>query len=710
MNLHKKLSIVFSFFLLPVLAFSQNQWQVSSPNGNLRANINLDGGSFLTYTVDFIENNVSTQIIRPSILGINRSDESFLLNLTFESVTNQVIDETYSMVSGKQSNLRNYANQTSIKFVINNKRVVVIFRAYNDGIAFRYYFPETSASNYTVNEEYTRVNLASTNGKAWMQHYDNVPYYEQTFNEYNIGEDSPSEAGWSFPTLFNPNNYWVLVTEADVDRNAYVSHFNRYCGNGSYKIDPPIQADLKPGVPNNATSTLPWALPWRVIMIGKNQNAIVESNLVNHLASAPTTPQNTNWISSGLATWSWWSDLGSPTNYQRQREYVEAANTLGLHHTVVDGTWEEMGEQNFRDLITYANTLDVKIWNWYDAGGLCEQLGQSPCDLMRDQTKRRAEFAKIKNWGVAGIKIDFFVSDKQDFIKLYFDILSDAADYQLMVLMHGCTIPQGWQRRFPNLLSSEAVQGEEMLLFREPFRLSSPPHNVNLVFTRNVIGSVDYTPGVLSIDRVYHNTTSAHELALLSVLETGFTTLSDRAASYLSLPTIAKDIIGKMPVSWDETKFIEGRPEDYAVLARRKGDTWYISGINGKNSARNITLNTNFLAAGIYQKQTLVDGADARQISVNQENFQSGTQIPISMLPYGGFTVVLKTKCLNNLNLVNQINGITPPYKALQIEATNVVNNGANTIYLAEKYVLLNAGFQAKTGSVFKAEIAGCIE
>ena len=308
-----------------------------------------------------------------------------------------------------------------------------------------------------------------------------------------------------------------------------------------------------------------------------------------------------------------------------------------------------------------------------------------------------------------GIKVDFFMSDKQESIKLYFDILSDAADYQLMVLMHGCTIPQGWQRRFPNLLSSEAVQGAEMLLFKEEFRSTSPPHNVNLVFTRNVIGSVDYTPGVLSIDRVFHNTTSAHELALLSVLETGFTTLSDRVASYLALPAIAKNIISNMPVSWDETKFIEGLPEDYVVLARRKGSTWYVSGINGKNSARSITINPTFLS-GSYEKQTLLDGVDARQISVSQEIYQSGNQISVNMLPYGGFTLVFQSKCLNILTLVNTINSTVSPYKAQQIDATNQLTLGANVIYSANKAVLLNAGFSAQTGSIFKAEIGGCVE
>lgn len=704
--------IVFAALYLLYLSpctLAQNQWQVLSPNGNLQASVNLDMNGFLYYKVDYIENNVAEQVIKPSLMGVKRADETFLSNLVFEDISTQIIDENYSMISGKQTNLRNYANEMSIRFIYNNKKLVIIFRAYNDGVAFRYYFPETSHTNYTVESEYTRVNLASTNGKAWLQKYDNYPYYEDRFREYNIGEESPNEAGWSFPTLFNPDNYWVLFTESDVNRNAYVSHFNRYAGEGSYKIDNPFQNDPKPGIANSATSTLPWALPWRVLIIGKSPSTIIESNLVNHLAS-PTTITNTSWISSGVAAWSWWSDLGSPTNYPRQREYVEFANNLGLHHVVVDGSWEQMGETNFKNLIKYGDSLSVKVWNWYDAGGLCEQLNQSPCDLMRDRTKRRNEFAKIKAWGVAGIKIDFFVSDKQDFIKLYFDVLEDAAEFQLMVLMHGCTIPQGWQRAFPNLLSTEAVEGEEMLLFRESFRTESPAHNVNLVFTRNVIGSVDYTPGVLSVDRVFHNTTSAHELALLSVLETGFTTLSDRAGSYLALPAIAKNIIGNMPVSWDETKFIEGMPADYVVLARRKGETWYISGINGKNASRSITINPTFLSSANYQKQTLLDGADARQISVSQENYQSGTQIPITMLPYGGFTVVLKTKCLNNLHITQTINGVTSPYKALQIEATNQINAGGKTNYSANKHVLLNTGFLAQTGSVFKAEIGGCIE
>ena len=709
MKFHKKIFATSLFLLICLHSFAQNQWQVTSPNANLRATINLDGSGFLSYNVHYINNNIADPVINASPLGIERGDETFLSGLVFENTTTQVIDENYSMISGKQTSLRNYANEIKIGFVRNTKKLVIIFRAYNDGIAFRYYFPENSATNYTVRSEYTKVNFASTNGKAWLQTYNNVPYYEDRFHEYNIGQDSPVDAGWSFPALFNPPNCWVLFTESDVNRNSYVSHFNRYAGGGGYKIDNPIQNDFKPAITNTATSTLPWALPWRVLIIGKTPNTIIESSLVNHLAS-PTTMTNTSWIKPGVATWSWWSDLGSPTKYLRQREYVELANTLGLHNVVVDGTWEQMGETNFRNLINYGNTLGVKVWNWYDAGGLCEQLNQSPCDLMRDRTKRRTEFAKIKAWGVVGVKVDFFISDKQEFIKLYFDVLQDAAEFELMVLMHGCTIPQGWQRAFPHLVSSEAVEGGEMLLFREDFRYASPAHNVDLVFTRNVIGSVDYTPGVLSIDRVFHNTTSAHELALLSVLETGFTTLADRASSYLALPAIAQNIIGNMPVSWDETKFIEGTPEDYAVMARRKGNNWYVSGINGKNNVRNLSINPNFLSAGSYEKQALLDGADARQITVSQVTYQSGNVIPITMLPYGGFTLVFKAKCLDNLRLVNAINSSVVPYRAVKIEAVNQLISGANVIYSAKKSVLLNVGFLAQKGSIFKAEIGGCLE
>ncbi len=698
--------ILLSTFVLNVTA--QNQWQVTSPDGHLQAKINLNEYGILFYTVGYMENSVNTQVIQSSTLGVEREDENFIDGLAFESITSRTIDENYSMISGKQLNLQNYANEINITFVKFGKKLSIIFRAYNDGVAFRYYFPETSTGNYTVRGEYTRVKLASSVGKAWMQPYDAVPYYERRINEYNIGQDSPNDAGWAFPALFNTNNFWVLVSESDVSRNNYVSHINRYVGSGDYKIDAPIQGDFKPNTPNSATSTLPWALPWRVLIIGKSPNIIVESSLINHLATPQNSTTDVRWISSGIGLWSWWSDLGSPTNYQRQREYVKAADSLSLKHVVVDGTWDVMGESNFQNLIRYGDSLGVKIWNWYDAGGLCEQLNGSDCNLMRDRNRRRAEFAKIHEWGVAGIKLDFFMSDKQEFIKLYFDILEDAAEFKLMVLLHGCTIPQGWQRRFPNLLSSEAVEGNEMLLFREEFRYDSPHHNVNVAFTRNVIGSVDFTPGVLSTDRVFHNTTTAHELALLSVFETGFTTLADRYQSYLQLPAIAKDIIGKIPVSWDETKFIEGTPDNYIILARRKGDTWYISGINGKSTARSVTISPTFLQAGSYLKQVIQDGADARQINVSQTNFQSGTQIPVTMLPYGGFTIVLKTNCPDILNIVQGISTLTMPYTAKEIQASNILNSGTNTTYSANKFVQLNAGFSAQTGSVFKAEIGGC--
>ncbi|MFN3848569.1 MAG: glycoside hydrolase family 97 catalytic domain-containing protein [Spirosomataceae bacterium] len=703
MTLNKLLLIT----LIPFYTLAN--WQVTSPNGKIRANLFLNSSRTLYYNVEYIENNQVERVIDDSKLSIHRDNAFFWFELGFVSASTQTIDENYSMITGKKSNLSNNANEITLRFTgfQTSALVDISFRVYDDGVAFKYHFPETTGYSLTVFHDQSEVKLP-TGGQAWLQPYSGVPYYEKRYSEYQIGQYGPNangESGWCLPALFHTQNHWILVSESNITERNHISHLDPNANDNTYRFTPPIQDDLT-NYPNTISTRLPWTSAWKVIAIGKTPHAIIESNIVNHV-STPSVVSNTSWIKPGRATWSWWSDLGSSANVQRQKDYANLAHTLGLPYLVIDGTWETMGNTNFANVVRYADSLGVKVWVWYDAGGLCDQIG-GDCNLMRDSTRRRAEFARIKQLGVVGIKLDFFKSDKNTAVKQYLDVFKDAATYELMLNLHGCTIPVGWQRTYPHVLSFESVMGAEMLLFNEQFRQDSPPHNVNLAFTRNVVGSMDYTPGVLSTNRVEHNTTSAHELALCSIYEAGFTALPDFVQSYLDLSATAKSVLGGIPAAWDETRFIEGQPNDYVVLARRKGKDWYISGINGKNSPRSVTLNPTFLQQATYQKQTVLDGSTARQITSTDEVYNPANPVTINMLPYGGFTVVFKLTCLDNLLISSTLSQPNPPYKARSIEANNIIQSGANITYSANNAVQLNAGFNAQSGSVFKAEIGGC--
>ncbi|MFN3490018.1 MAG: glycoside hydrolase family 97 catalytic domain-containing protein, partial [Emticicia sp.] len=624
------------------------------------------------------------------------------------------IDENYSMSIGKQLQLRNNANEITLNFRnSNNSKFQIIFRAYNDGVALRYRFPETSDNTYYVTEDKTTFQIPVNNSKTWIQGYDNFrPVYEKLYeNGVNLNQAINQFNGLAFPALFQTPNAWILLTEADLDEKFFAAHLSSYFGNGTFSVAAPSPDDGN-SYAAYAGSTLPWTMPWRVIMIGKQLNNVVESNLVSHVSKASQIT-NTTWIQPGISTWSWWSDLGSPTNFTKLKTFIDLAAELNLPYSLIDANWNQMGNGgNINDLITYANSKNVKLWLWYNSGGPSNDYSEQPRDLMHIQAARRQEFARIHALGIKGIKIDYFQSDKQELMKLYIDILKDAADYELMVNFHGNVIPKGWSRTYPNLVAMEAVKGSEGYIFDGNFLPNAPRHHTILPFTRNVIGPMDYTPTIIGWGRgVDHLTTDVHEIALLNTFESGVTHLVDMVASYTNLPILAKSIISNLPTAWDETRLVEGFPGTHVVMARRKGENWYISGINGENQIRNISLPLSFITTGDYTKQVLSDGASPRDIVTSEASYQVQTNntINLNMQPYGGFMMVLKrAACQTSHNLTTQITN-TIKYEASEtIQATNIIGSTANVTYDAAKSILLTAGFQTQQGAVFKAYIDGC--
>jgi alpha-glucosidase len=698
-------------YLLTNTLFAQN-WQVSSPNGKIRATIEqLSSDGSLNYFVEYIEGGQTEIIIEPSKLGITRADQVFSQFFTYENQATAVIDENYSMLIGKQLQLRNNANELTLNFHnSSNAKIQIIFRAYNDGVAFRYRFPEISNAQYYVVEDKTTFQIPVSNSKSWVQRYNNLrPSYEFIFENGIPLSQGLSYDGLGFPALFQTPKAWILLTEADLYENFYASHLAQYLGNGTYSLANPSSNDGN-SFNSFGSSTLPWTMPWRVIVIGKQISNVVESSLVYHVSKASQL-SNTSWIAPGMTAWSWWSYLSSPKDFVRLRDFIDFTAAFNLPYFLVDADWNLMGNGgDINDLISYANTKNVKLWLWYNSGGPSNDQPEQPRDLMHIQAARRQEFARIQALGIKGIKIDYFQSDKQELMKLYIDILKDAADYELMVNFHGNVIPKGWSRTYPNLVAMEAVKGSEAYFFDENFSPNAPKHHTILPFTRNVIGPMDFTPTIIGEGRgVMHLSTDVHEIALLNIFECGQTHLTDRAESYTGLPTLAKTMISNLPTTWDETRLVEGYPGTHVVLARRKGENWYIAGINGENQVRNLTLSLPFIATGDYTKQLLTDGATARDISTSEVAYQlqPSNTINITMQPYGGFSMVLKhVTCQNSYNLTETITSPSKYEASLTIQASNVIST--NVTYDAAKSILLLPGFKTQSGAIFKAYIDGC--
>jgi hypothetical protein len=289
-------------------------------------------------------------------------------------------------------------------------------------------------------------------------------------------------------------------------------------------------------------------------------------------------------------------------------------------------------------LVDYAAARGVGIFLWYNSAGPHNDYSFSPRDKMWDPVIRRAEMAKLSSWGVKGIKVDFFKSEKQIMIQQYLGILEDAAAEELLVCFHGSTAPRGWYRTWPNMMTTEAVRGAEYYKSEPTFPEDAPLHNVEVAFTRNVIGPMDYTPVTFSDNNYAHITTNAHELALAVVYESGLVHFADDIDSYTAQPQVVQDFLADVPAAWDEVRFVEGDPSSHIVLARRKGTDWYLGGLNGAGSPRDVSIDlTQFGYVGSGGSH-ISDGETPRTFSSGPI---TGTQLDVTMSPQGGFVAQL---------------------------------------------------------------------
>ena len=433
---------------------------------------------------------------------------------------------------------------------------------------------------------------------------------------------------------------WALLTEAGLDTSYCGCHLAPKASDGVYRIQFPDEAEGNHVGRVEPSWMLPWATPWRVIVVGDSVGDIVESTLVMDVSPASVV-KDTSWIKPGRASWSWLFDHDSPQDCTKLKAWVDLAAQMGWEYSLVDANWTQMKNGTIHDLLAYAKSKGVGLLFWYNSGGPHNSVSEKPRGLMDDRDIRREEFRLLKKWGVQGVKVDFFQSDKQNIIQLYQDILQDAAQAQIMVNFHGCTLPRGWSRTYPHLMSMESVRGEECYSFDQKFTTEAPVHNVTLPFTRNAVGPMDYTP-VMFADNVYpHLTTYSHELALSVVFESGWLHFADGVKPYIDLPEAPKTFLQHVPVAWDETRFLAGEPGQYVVLARRSGNQWYLGGLNGENAGRDIDMALSFLGQSRCTMTVIEDGKAARTFDNETKAVTSQDHLEVRLLPYGGFVAIL---------------------------------------------------------------------
>lgn len=620
---------------------AEGAWSVTSPDGGTVITVEHRGAGLSSKVV----HDGQTVLSLPK-LGLSRRDRVFAEFSSGKVIATQRINDTYTMPHGKRRVCRNHAaEQTLLLESEVGGKMELIVRAYNDGVAFRYRFPETSGQMHAITEEHTQFALPEA-GRVWAHPYDKASEYTPAYETYYVngvavGTPSRDEEGWAFPLLFSSEDKtrWGLITEAGLDGTYCGCRLEQEAPGGVYDVRFPSAGEGNETGSAAPASTLPWATPWRVVILGGSLGDIVESTLVTDV-SPPSIVEDTSWIKPGRASWSWLSDHDSPQDFDKLKSFVDLAAEMGWEYSLVDANWTIMKNGTIHDLIAHANSRRVGLLLWYNSGGPHNFVSEMPRGLMYFEKIRRKEFGRLRDWGIKGVKVDFFQSDKQNVIRLYHDILKDAADYQIMVNFHGCTLPRGWSRTYPHLMSMESVRGEECYSFDPQFTKEAPVHNAIIPFTRNVVGPMDYTPVMFKDNRYRHLTTYAHELALPVVFESAWLHFADSVEAYRSLPKAPTEFLKNIPVAWDETRFLAGEPGDYIVLARRHDDTWYIGGINGRDNERNVTVPLTLLeSAG---RMTLIqDGPDARTFDSSSRPARASDSLAVQMKPYGGFAAVL---------------------------------------------------------------------
>ena len=471
-----------------------------------------------------------------------------------------------------------------------------------------------------------------------------APPYEGDYrNAIPIGTAAPDEAGWALPMLFHSEDEWVLITEAGLDRTSYGVHVERRAEGGVYRVRLPEEDEADGSAPRAAAIGFPWLSPWRVVIVGQTLATIVESTAVTDLAPAPTTT-DVAWIRPGRASWSAWSDSTSPRDYQKVFPFVGLASQLRWEYSLLGRGWPEMGNGgDMGDLLEYAKARNVGLTLWYDVGATHNEADTVPSVVLTDAEARRAEFKRIAALGVKGVALNFIPSDKQSVIGLYEDILRDAAASHLLVTLRGSTIPRGWQRTFPNLLSMEAVKGARWYA-DSAFDDNAALYNTIYPFTRNVIGPMDYTPMIFGNvpGQFEHLTTNPHELALSVIFESGLQHFVSTPAMIDAQPEFVKQFLQVVPTVWDETRFVDGFPGKFVVLARRRGPDWYVGAITADTLVSVVEVPLGFLGAGSYNVGLISDGEDYDQFASNSETLTNRDTMTVELAPRGGFVARIK--------------------------------------------------------------------
>ncbi len=602
--------------------------QLTSPDGKTKVELWKDSGNSYYYSVT----RSGEVLVESSRLGFSVSGVDFTKGFTATTPTKKEINETYNLINGKKKQATDHCNESTITFTSASGSMDVVFRAYDDGVAYRYKNVTISGKeNLTISKELSEI-IFSDKAKTWA--FDLNGTYEGEFVKRNNKTLTNLEKRFSTPLLAKNGGYWMLVSEAGVynnesdyasscletEKNSKVLRFSF-----GLKRDPGKEArdDLaSPGhlditsldIANNFTT------PWRAIIISDNINSFVDSTIISNLNPDydKTLFKDTSWIKPGKVAWSWWAEDTEQGNYDKHIEYIDFAAENGWDYVCIDVGWETL-EGRLKELCDYAAKKNIGIFVWVN---------------YRNITTTEKVDAAFKKWaaaGAKGIKADYFESDSPEVLDIMEYCAKKCAELKMMILYHGCVRPAGESRTYPNVLTMEAVQGEE---WHKWFPYPTVANCLMYPFTRNILGSMDYTPAATLTGG--NSATNGFALAQTVVYESGLQHFSNAVSNYKGYAGLS--FLNRVPTTWDSTIVLEGEPGEYATFARQSGNDWYVGAMTA--SARTTEFSLDFLGSGEYNAYIYKDSSNGSRLEIETKKVTAKDTFSQKLPESGGIAVI----------------------------------------------------------------------
>ena len=632
-----------------------NAQSVTSPDGDIKVTLELTNQGKPQYSVNY----EGQEMLKPSALGLTTNIGDYTQGLTLKGVVTNPVSDTYSLRNIKQSHVAYQANEAVATYEKDGRMVMdIIFRVSNRDVAFRYkLYPkkdtrvcvvESEASSFVLPDGTTT--FLCPQSKPMGGFARTSPSYETPYTlDDAIGKNGWGE-GYTFPCLFKvptaatksqPTEQWVLISETGTD-GGYVGCRLLNEQGGHYRIGFPQQGELNGFGSVTAAMSLPGETPWRTITVGPLAN-IVETTVAFDLVQ-PKYKASQEYI-YGKGSWSWIIGMDPSCNFEEQKRYIDFSAAMGWKSVLIDAFWDkQIGYEKIAELARYGKTKGVGLFLWYNSNGRWNDAPQTPIGKMDNARIRREEMKWMHDQGIRGIKVDFFGGDKQPMMQLYEDILADANDFGLLVIFHGCTLPRGWERMYPNYAASEAVLASENLHFGQGACDAEARNAATHVFIRNTVGSMDFGGSTLnkrySADNQHgtvRKTSDVYALATAVLFQSAVQHFAMAPNNLTDAPAWAVDFMKQVPTTWDETRFIDGYPGKYIIMARRSGTQWLVVGINAEEQPLKKTITLPMFEKGA-QLQVFSDDAQLNG-SVKAVKQNKKQQLTITIPCNGGVVV-----------------------------------------------------------------------